>query len=288
MIENLYEGNIIIYTFLGLGVLGVLLRLMLNFFYRYMIRESDQVGKTRDKTIKHMKIKFESCYKLKIGVHNVDTFVDKNVLGQKFCGLLLSTWENISGQVLYLCLLIVPSAVILGVLYDCGQEEIMYTGAVGILVSSVLIFVDKAINLATKKQMISLNLIDYFDNYSKVRLEEEASKPEQATSYREEYLEKVDFGQKELNRRKEARKKKEERRLEEQRKLREERKAIAAKRRERLKEEKLVKPVEESSEEIAVTIGKVDKDDEMKSDKKKASLAEEEKIIADILNEFFS
>ncbi len=288
MIENLYEGNIIIYTFLGLGVLGVLLRLMLNFFYRYMIRESDQVGKTRDKTIKHMKIKFESCYKLKIGVHNVDTFVDKNVLGQKFCGLLLSTWENISGQVLYLCLLIVPSAVILGVLYDCGQEEIMYTGAVGILVSSVLIFVDKAINLATKKQMISLNLIDYFDNYSKVRLEEEASKPEQATSYREEYLEKVDFGQKELNRRKEARKKKEERRLEEQRKLREERKAIAAKRRERLKEEKLVKPVEESSEEIAATIGKVDKDDEMKSDKKKASLAEEEKIIADILNEFFS
>ena len=288
MIENLYEGNIIIYTFLGLGVLGVLLRLMLNFFYRYMIRESDQVGKTRDKTIKHMKIKFESCYKLKIGVHNVDTFVDKNVLGQKFCGLLLSTWENISGQVLYLCLLIVPSAVILGVLYDCGQEEIMYTGAVGILVSSVLIFVDKAINLATKKQMVSLNLIDYFDNYSKVRLEEEASKPEQATSYREEYLEKVDFGQKELNRRKEARKKKEERRLEEQRKLREERKAIAAKRRERLKEDKLAKPVEESSEEIAATIGKVDKDDEMKSDKKKASLAEEEKIIADILNEFFS
>lgn len=288
MIENLYEGNIIIYTFLGLGVLGVLLRLMLNFFYRYMIRESDQVGKTRDKTIKHMKIKFESCYKLKIGVHNVDTFVDKNVLGQKFCGLLLSTWENISGQVLYLCLLIVPSAVILGVLYDCGQEEIMYTGAVGILVSSVLIFVDKAINLATKKQMVSLNLIDYFDNYSKVRLEEEASKPEQATSYREEYLEKVDFGQKELNRRKEARKKKEERRLEEQRKLREERKAIAAKRRERLKEDKLAKPVEESSEEIAATIGKVDKDDEMKSDEKKATLAEEEKIIADILNEFFS
>ena len=291
MIENLFEKNILIYTFLGLGVLGVLLRLMLNFYYRYMVRESDKVGKTRDKTIKRMKMKFESCYKLKIGVHNVDTFVDKNVLGQKFCGLFLSTWENISGQVLYLCLLIIPSAVILGVLYDCGQEEIMYTGSVGILVSSLLIFVDKVINLSTKKQMLSLNLIDYFDNYSKVRLEEEASNPELTPSYREDYLEKIDFGQKELNRRKEARRKKEERRLEEQRKLRlerkkreeemkEERKRIAANRRERLKEDK---PVKESSEEIAATISKVDKDNE-----KKSLLSEEEKIVADILNEFFS
>ena len=42
--------------------------------------------------------------------------------------------------------------------------------------------------------MLSLNLIDYFDNYSKVRLEEEASNPELTPSYREDYLEKIDFG----------------------------------------------------------------------------------------------
>ena len=62
--------------------------------------------------------------------------------------------------------------------------------------------------------------------------------------------------------------------------MKEERKRIAANRRERLKEDK---PVKESSEEIAATISKVDKDNE-----KKSLLSEEEKIVADILNEFFS
>lgn len=259
-----------------------------------------------------MKIKFESCYKLKIGVYNVDTFVDKNVLGQKICGLLLSTWENISGQVLYISLLIVPITVILGVLYDCGQDEILYTGAVGILLSSILIIVDKSINLATKKQMVHLNLMDYFENYSKVRFEQEISNPELTDYYRKEYLEAVDSGQKELNRRKEARKKKEEKRKEEERKIqlerkekeekrKEERRRIAAERREKelqklglleevakplkQEEDKAVKqnegnPLEEVSEEIAASISK--------GDTKNLMSPEEEKIIEDILKEFFS
>ena len=31
-----------------------------------------------------MKMKFETCYKLKIGVNNVDIFVDKNILRYRF------------------------------------------------------------------------------------------------------------------------------------------------------------------------------------------------------------
>ncbi len=312
MIKNIFEENILIYIFIGLCILGVLLRMMLNLFYRYMVRGTDKVGKSKNKMVKHMKIKFESCYKLKIGVYNVDTFVDKNVLGQKICGLLLSTWENISGQVLYISLLIVPITVILGVLYDCGQDEILYTGAVGILLSSILIIVDKSINLATKKQMVHLNLMDYFENYSKVRFEQEISNPELTDYYRKEYLEAVDSGQKELNRRKEARKKKEEKRKEEERKIqlerkekeekrKEERRRIAAERREKelqklglleevakplkQEEDKAVKqnegnPLEEVSEEIAASISK--------GDTKNLMSPEEEKIIEDILKEFFS
>ena len=61
-----------------------------------------------------MRMKYETCYKLNIPVNNVDTFVDKNLTKYRFCGLLLSTWENISGQVLLLSFLIVPISAVFG------------------------------------------------------------------------------------------------------------------------------------------------------------------------------
>ena len=108
MIQYLYVNDIIIYTYVGLCGLGLLIRLIVNLVYKHLVKESDNLGETKNKMLKHIKMKFETCFRLKIGVHNVDTFVDKNVLKYRFCGLLLSTWDNFCGQVLFLNLLIVP------------------------------------------------------------------------------------------------------------------------------------------------------------------------------------
>ena len=132
--------------------------------YIYLVRESDRLGSTNNKLLKHMKMKFETCYKLNIGVNNVDTFVDKSLTKYKFCGILLSTWENLSGQVLLLSFLIIPISAIFGGFRN-RQEQILYTGAVGVLAGAALILVDKMTNLTIKKQMISLNHLDYLENF---------------------------------------------------------------------------------------------------------------------------
>lgn len=260
MIQDIYNNNYIIYAFAGLCGLGILIRFILNMVYIYLVKQSDKVGSTKNKHLKHLKMKFETCYKLNIGVNNVDTFVDKNMTKYRFCGILLSTWENISGQVLYLSFLVVPICAVFGVIYDVDSEQILYTGAVGILVGAVLIFVDKMINLSVKKQMIRLNLLDYLENFCKVRLEHEVNQPEKLEKFRKEYLLAVGISNsnlssenennKEINRRKEARKRKEEEkrlralkreeeqkrieeaRREEERRKQEERKRLAAQRRE--------------------------------------------------------
>lgn len=187
MLQNLYNENIVIYAFAGLGAFGLLLRLIVNLVYKRLVKESDQLGETKNKMLKHIKLKFSTCYKLKIGVNNVDTFVDKNILKYRFCGLLLSTWENLCGQVLYLILLMVPIITVFAVLEDCGQDIVLMTGAVGILSAAVLILVDKSINLSGKKKMMRLNLLDYLENFCKVRLEQESANPELIEQYRQEY-----------------------------------------------------------------------------------------------------
>src|SRR5690554_820539 len=170
MIKDLYYNNIIIYAFAALCGLGVILRFILDIVYIYLVKESDKLGTTKNKLLKHMRMKYETCYKLNIAVNNVDTFVDKNLTKYRFCGLLLSTWENISGQVLLLSFLIVPISAVFGVVFEISPENILYTGAVGILAGAALILVDKMINLPVKKQMIRLNLLDYLENFCKVRL----------------------------------------------------------------------------------------------------------------------
>jgi len=133
-----------------------------------------------------------------------------------------------------------------------------------------LVVVDKSINLNDKKLMIKLNMLDYLENFCKVRLEKETFHPELLEQYRREFFEPLQTNRSfvnvaavekdELNRRREARKKKEEekrvlelKKVEEQRKLEgvrleeekkriEEKKKLAAKRREeeqvRIEEEK--------------------------------------------------
>lgn len=271
MLRYIFEENIINYIFMGLCVLGLLIRIIVNMVYKKLVKESDteRLGDTKIKMLTRIKQKFAACYKLKIGVNNVDIFVDKSILKHRFCGLLLSTWENAGGQVLFLNLLLVPIFAVFGVVYDCGQKELLHAGAVGILSASILIFVDKSINLSLKKSMLRLNLLEYLNNYCKVRLE----KPELARQYRQEFGQMKEAMEQtgaakvllheekdELSRRREARLRKEEAkrlqaakreeeqrraeeaRKEEERRKQEERRQLAAKRREeerrRLEEEK--------------------------------------------------
>ena len=46
--------------------------------YIYLVKELTNSGTTKNKLLKHMRMKYETCYKLNIAVNNVDTFVDKN------------------------------------------------------------------------------------------------------------------------------------------------------------------------------------------------------------------
>lgn len=326
MIQFIYNKNIIIYTFAVLCGLGIIVRFILDLVHIYLVRESDNLGLTKNKLLKHMKMRFETCYRLNIGVNNVDTFVDKSLTKYKFCGILLSTWENFSGQVLLLSFLIIPVSAIFGVVFDISREQILYTGAVGVLACAALVLVDKMINLSVKKQMIRLNLLDYLENFCKVRLEHEVSQPEKLEQFRKEYLAVISTKQndkksesdkrEEINRRKEARKRKQEerrlqalkreeelkrleeaRREEEKRKL-EERKLLAAKRR----EEELKKLQEEREKQRQNYMKKKEKDEKespiLQSIEEAAAhreesispvmSSEEEKLVEDVLREFFA
>lgn len=186
MIQEWFEKNYIIYALTGLCGVGLLLKLITNFVYIRLVKASASMSSSKNKLVKQMKLKFETFYKLKIGVNNVDIFVDKYVYKYKICGILLSTWENLGGLMLMLCLLTAPVFSILGLILECGEHQILSTFFTGVCTSAILILVDNLCNISSKRQMLKLNIKDYLENYLKVRLEQEAENPEAFSQYRAE------------------------------------------------------------------------------------------------------
>lgn len=206
MIQQLYDNYIFIYGMAGLCALGTILKIMVSRTYKRLIKASDNMGSTKHKLMKLMKMKFEACYKLKIGVNNVDSFVDKYVYKHKICGIHLYTWENIGGQLLILCLLAGTVGSVLGLAYNCGKNDILITFFSGVFTSSLLIVVESFINLGAKKSILKANITDYLENFLKVRLEQENFTPEMLEEYRQEYFSNTIKGDSKKDKKKEVKK----------------------------------------------------------------------------------
>jgi hypothetical protein len=187
VIRTLFDNHVFIYILLALAGLGMLMKLVVQILYSKLLRASESMGTSKCKLAQNMKKKFEAYYKLKLGVNNVDIFVDKHFFHYKFCGIYLSTWETLCGQVLVLTLLTGAISTILGLIYECGKNQILSTFSVGILSCGVLIFLEGVINPGGKKEMIRLNMKDYLENSLKARLVQEENQPELMEQYKKVY-----------------------------------------------------------------------------------------------------
>lgn len=171
MVTKLIESDILIYIMSGLCIFGVLLKFIIARIYGSLVKASDHMSTTTNKMIKSLRLKFETNYSMNLGVHNVDIFVDKYVYMNKFCGIFLYTWENLSGQTILLCMLTGTVGSVLGLLYDCGKQDILSTLFVGVLTSAALIIVEHLSNLPVKKYVIRTNIKDYLENFLTGKLE---------------------------------------------------------------------------------------------------------------------
>ena len=183
MMKELFESGAFLYIAAGFAGIGVLLRVTLALIYRRLVKASEQMGRTKNKWARQLKARFEACYQVGIGVKNVDIFVDKYVYKQKFCGVLLSTWELISSQMKYFCLIAASIGGITGLVTECGKNEIISTFCAGIWMAVLLIIVDNISAPVEKRELLCLNLKDYLENFLKVRCEN----PEEYEAIQKEY-----------------------------------------------------------------------------------------------------
>lgn len=171
IIRNFYEHSVFLYVMGVICLLSIALKFFLLITYHRMIQASESITITKNSWMKNMKNRFENSYQKKLAIQDVEAYVDKHVNKTKVGGLLLSTWENISGQAIALCLLIGSCAGIMGVVYHCVQGQVLFTFFMGAWTAIIVNIVDNIVNIKAHRQILRYNLIDYFENYLKVRME---------------------------------------------------------------------------------------------------------------------
>ncbi len=189
MVQEWFDRNIFLYIILGICGVGLFIKFVLSMKYRLLIRASKRMGTSKNRLMRVLRLKFETCYKLNIGVNNVDTFVDKYVYRYRFCGILLYTWETISGEIVIVSVLTGSVFSILGLLDECEINHILSTLIAGVLGALVLISYDYFINLNMKRKILKVNIKDYLENFLKSRLENGEFSSDLLEQYKKEYLE---------------------------------------------------------------------------------------------------
>lgn len=213
MVQEWFENNIFTYIVLGIFATGFFVKCLISLKYQSLIRASKRMGTSKNKLMRILRLKFESCYKIKLGVNNVDTFVDKYVYRHRFFGIRLYTWETISGEFVILSTLSASIFALLGVFYKCGRNDILSTLTVGILGSAILLAVDFFVNIRMKRTVLRTNIKDYLENFLKARLESTEFSAELLEQYKKEYFDMPKVNTANMTKRQRRRAKKEQKRI---------------------------------------------------------------------------
>lgn len=170
------------YYFIGaigaVGLLGLLFPLIAGGKLGKLNRAAKHPSKSEHPLVKTMVTKFTACYKLKIGVNNVDIFVDKYVNTYKICGLYLSTWDKLCGQPAVILLLAgIADGVYHGILRG-GQAAELSTMWISFAAAAVLIVYNRFFDRKGKMRAFASEMKDYLENSLKIKLEQEFVYPE--------------------------------------------------------------------------------------------------------------
>ena len=175
------KGGLFTYYFIGIVTfIGLLLPLVLHFKLKRLIRAAEHPGKSEHPLIKVMLNKFTACYKVKVGVNNVDNFVDKYVYTYKIGGFYLFTWDKICGQPAWILLYGCFIQVIVDYFYFSGKVTDLSTIGIGVAASGLLMLYNHLFDRMDKLRVFGKEMADYLENSLGAKLEQEYSNLERS------------------------------------------------------------------------------------------------------------
>ncbi len=166
-----YHPEFIIPIFLLL-FLSIICQICMGVLCHHLIRETENMATTKNKSLQQLKLKFSNCSKLHDGIANVPIFVDKYIHRIQIHHIALSTLKHLSGQLTLLSVLLAGIAACIGIIKG---ESFLYIApfyVISFLGLYSYFAIASMVDISGKTEILRTNLIDYLENHLANRLEQ--------------------------------------------------------------------------------------------------------------------
>lgn len=187
--KHFLQNYNLLFMMTAFTTLAILLKCTCAIIYQMLLRDSEQIAGTKNKWIRSMYTKYESCYRLRIPIHNPACFIKSYMAQYRFLGISLQTLENTD----ILCGLIVTGgtllSVMLGIYYELPSQWILIHT---LTLAFFLIFLamgEFIFQVRRKRSLLHLQLQNYFENTLQAKFENQYLHPEERKAYEHAYFE---------------------------------------------------------------------------------------------------
>ena len=189
--EEILRGDFIKYGIIIATVFAIVIKVLQTFLYVRLMEESENIPASKNKLIKQMKLKFENCYKLNLGVNNVNIFVDKYMYKHRVGGISMYQLNRIPIVLGWLC---GTAGIVSGLIcyvegYSVKMGSFYERYGIGAILSLKL--AEVILDTGHKKNIVYTNVIDFFENSLQNHLTHDMVKTGAVTEEEREVLEDI-------------------------------------------------------------------------------------------------
>lgn len=164
MLEKFMEAGTGVYILWGMGLLGLLLKIMSNTYLKGLVKASENMATTKRRSLRIIRQKYENGKSLGINNGNGQAYVEKNVRRLKFVAMPMEFWRK-SGQAL--CCLVCMAMAGAFLYYDVswrGSPDMINFLANGVMVCAFLLVLENIFLINNKLEILKANIRDFLEN----------------------------------------------------------------------------------------------------------------------------
>lgn len=171
------DTNIILYLMIGVGVIGVVAKLVNQITLRRLVKASGNMSKSTHKLMKLIRAKYEHACMIHDTVDNVGAFVERYIYEYRGFLLRVHTWRQVEIQAIWFSGILAAIGAV-GQYLAYGANEIVFQFIAGGAAEMVALFVISQLSDESYKIRAAKNyMVDYFENvcvhrYKKVKQSE--------------------------------------------------------------------------------------------------------------------
>lgn len=162
--RELFENYMITGVIIGITLLGMVLKLMEEMFYRNILKQSENMQQAKNRFLRQLRQKFENYYHVNMQVHNIDSFVEKQLYRLKVLGL---NWCKFNKNILFLGIVDIILGLVGGWLawhWQLDRQYIVDIIAEALIGGLLLFMVACLTDMKYKKEVVQINIVDYLEN----------------------------------------------------------------------------------------------------------------------------